>query len=135
MIDAKSYTIEWITDLRNKLGKRIDRKLIEKVIYALTFLEQLRLSDLNFVFKGGTPQLLATETPKRWKGCYTFAERDIKPDEFKHLQLGIKNFMNFIIDRFSIEEAITASAKVAYDFIAEQEAKSGNRTVQKSAGN
>lgn len=52
MIDIKSHTIEWITDLRNKLGKRIDPKLIEKVIYALTFLEQLLLNNLNFVFKG-----------------------------------------------------------------------------------
>ena len=49
-----------------------------------------------------------------WLACYTLAERDMKSDEFKHLQLGIKNFTNFIIDRFSIEEAITASAKVAY---------------------
>jgi hypothetical protein len=292
MIDKKSYTIQWLTDLRNKVGKRIDPKLIEKVIYALTLLEQLQLNTLNFVFKGGTALLLATETPKRfsididiiteeqedkikevlekisqlgmfirweddnhrkhtpdapighfkvfyksvvdsreepilldilytanpypetkeypinhnwlatsgkdtvvvlptfkalvgdkltafapnttgilysknrpveiikqlydigflfdkitdlnvvkesysrvvqeeigyrklnmdaddvlkdtWLACYTLAERDMKSDEFKHLQLGIKNFTNFIIDRFSIEEAITASAKVAY---------------------
>src|SRR5690606_38891588 len=64
MIDIKSCTIEWITDLRNKLGKRIDPKLIEKVIYALTLLEQLQLNNLNFVFKGRTALLLATETPK-----------------------------------------------------------------------
>lgn len=292
MIDVKSYTIEWITDLRNKLGKHIDPKLIEKVIYALTLLEQLQLNNLNFVFKGGTALLLATEIPKRfsididiiteetddkikevlekisqlemfirweddndrkqtpdapighfkifyksvvdgreepilldllytanpypetkkyainhnwlatvgedtlvvlptfeailgdkltafapkttgilytknrpieiikqlydigflfdqitnltvvkesysrvaheeigyrklnidaaevlkdtWQTCYTLAERDTRSDEFKHLQLGIKNFTNFTIDRFSIEEAITASAKVAY---------------------
>ena len=49
-----------------------------------------------------------------WQACYTLAERDTRSDEFKHLQLGIKNFTNFIIDRFSIEEAITAAAKVAY---------------------
>ena len=49
-----------------------------------------------------------------WQACYTLAERDTKSDEFKHLQLGIKNFTNFIFDRFSIEEAITASSKVAY---------------------
>ena len=292
MINAKSYTIEWINDLRNKLGKRIDPKLIEKVIYALTLLEQLQLNNLNFVFKGGTALLLATETPKRfsididiiteesedkikevlekinqleifirweddnnrkhtadapighfklfyksvvdgqeepilldllytpnpypetkeypinhswlatsgketlvvlptfeailgdkltafapkttgilysknrpveiikqlfdigflfdqitdlnvvkksytrvvqeeidyrkldinadevlkdtWNVCYTLAERNMKSEEFKHLQLGIKNFANFIINRFSIEEAITAAAKVAY---------------------
>jgi len=292
MIDIKSHTIEWITDLRNKLGKRIDPKLIEKVIYALTFLEQLRLNGLEFVFKGGTALLLATETPKRFsididiiteepddkiknilerisqlemfihweddndrkhipdapighfkifyksvvdgneepilldilytpnpypetkeyrikhdwlatsgedtlvvlptfeailgdkltafapnttgilysknrpveiikqlyeiaflfdrisdlhvikssystvvqeeigyrklkidakhvledtrKACNTLAERDLKSEDFKHLQLGIKNFTNFTIDRFAIEEAITAAAKVAY---------------------
>lgn len=292
MINSKSHTIEWITDLRNKLGKRIDPKLIEKVIYALTLLEQLKLHNLNFVFKGGTALLLATEIPKRfsididiiteepennikeilekisqlemfirweddnnrkhtldapighfkmfyksvvdgneepilldllytpnpypetkehpikhhwlatsgkdtmvvlptfeailgdkltafapkttgilytknrpveiikqlydiaflydritdikivkksyakvvqeeigfrkltivaekvledtWNTCCTLAERELKSEEFKHLQLGIKNFTNFTIDRFSIEEAITAAAKVAY---------------------
>ncbi|MDC7217638.1 MAG: nucleotidyl transferase AbiEii/AbiGii toxin family protein [Spirochaetales bacterium] len=66
MIDKKSHTIEWITELRGKLGKRIDPKLIEKVIYALTFLEQLRLNGLEFVFKGGTALLLATENPRRF---------------------------------------------------------------------
>jgi hypothetical protein len=34
MIDNESHTIEWISGLRHKLGKRIDPKLIEKVIYA-----------------------------------------------------------------------------------------------------
>ena len=66
MIDKKSHTIEWITDLRGRLGKRIDPKLIEKVIYALTFLEQLRLNGLEFVFKGGTALLLATDSPRRF---------------------------------------------------------------------
>lgn len=66
MIDRKSHTSEWISGLRNKLGKRVDPKLIEKVIYALTFLEQLKVEGLNFVFKGGTALLLATESPKRF---------------------------------------------------------------------
>ena len=292
MIDNKSHTIEWITDLKNKLGRRIDPKLIEKVIYALTFLEQLKIEGLDFIFKGGTALLLASEFPKRfsididiitqepeekikkiletisqsamyirweddndrkhspdaplghfkmfyksavdgheepilldllytsnpypetknypirhgwlinsgddtlvelptfeailgdkltafapkttgilysknrpveiikqlydigflfdqitetevvkdsynrvvkeeigfrklnisakdvlsdtWQACYILVERDQKSDEFRHLQLGIKNFTNFTIDRFSIEEAITAAAKVAY---------------------
>jgi hypothetical protein len=46
--------------------------------------------------------------------CYTLAERDLKSSEFNNLQLGIKNFTNFTIERFSLEEAITAAAKVAY---------------------
>ena len=49
-----------------------------------------------------------------WNACYALAERDIKSEEFNHLQLGIRNFTNFTIDRFSIDEAITAAAKVAY---------------------
>ncbi len=292
MINNETHTIDWILDLRNKLGKRIDPKLIEKVIWALTLLEQLKINGLNFTFKGGTALLLATEKPKRfsididiitehsekeitavlqkikdnkiflgweddndrkhtpdapighfkayykslvdgniepilldllytpnpypqirelpvkhnwistsgedtiiamptfdailgdkltafapkttgilysknrpveiikqlydiaflfdnisdltvvknsfnkivqeeigfrkleitatevlndtWQACFTLAERDINAEEFKHLQLGIRNFTNFTIDRFNIDEAITAGAKVAY---------------------
>ena len=66
MINNETHTIEWITDLKQKLGKRSDRKLIEKVIWALTLLEQLQLNGLNFTFKGGTALLLATEKPKRF---------------------------------------------------------------------
>lgn len=292
MINNETHTIDWILNVRNKLGKRIDPKLIEKVIWALTLLEQLKINGLNFTFKGGTALLLATEKPKRfsididiitehsekeitavlqkikddkiflgweddndrkhtpdapighfktyyksvvdgniepilldllytpnpypqirelpvkhnwistsgedtiiamptfdailgdkltafapnttgilysknrpveiikqlydiaflfdnisdltvvknsfnkvvqeeigfrkleitatevlndtWQACFTLAERDINAEEFKHLQLGIRNFTNFTIDRFNIDEAITAGAKVAY---------------------
>ena len=292
MINKETYTLDWITNLKYKLGRRIDPKLIEKVIWALTLLEQLQLNGLNFTFKGGTALLLATKTPKRfsididiitehtekeiivvlqkivdekvfisweddnnrkhtpdapighfkayyesvvdgntepilldllytpnpypeiqeiainhswlstsgeeaiitmptfdailgdkltafapkttgilysknrpveiikqlydiaflfdnindlnvvknsynkvvleeigfrklqitakevledtWNTCYALAERDLKLEEFNHLQLGIRNFTNFTIDRFSIDEAITAAAKVAY---------------------
>lgn len=292
MINSETHTIEWILNLKNKLGRRIDPKLIEKVIWALTLLEQLKIKGLNFTFKGGTALLLATEKPKRfsididiitehsekeiiavlqktvnekiflsweddnnrkhtpdapighfkayyksvidgnlepilldllytpnpypevcelpikhpwlstskeetiitmptfdailgdkltafapkttgilysknrpveiikhlydiaflfdnianieivrrsynkviqeeiefrkleltatevledtWHSCYVLAERDIKSKEFNHLQLGIRNFTNFTIDRFNIDEAITATAKVAY---------------------
>lgn len=46
--------------------------------------------------------------------CYTLFERNNKSQEFNQLQQGIRNFTNFTIDRFSIDEAITAGAKVAY---------------------
>jgi len=292
MINSETHTIDWILGLKNKLGRRIDPKLIEKVIWALTLLEQLKIKGLNFTFKGGTALLLATEKPKRfsididiitehsekeiiavlqktvdeniflsweddnnrkhtadapighfktyyksvvdgniepilldllytpnpypevrelpikhtwlstskeetiitmptfdailgdkltafapkttgilyskkrpveiikqlydiaflfdnianveivrssyskvvreeigfrklditakevledtWQACYALAERDTKSEDFNHLQLGIRNFTNFTIDRFSIDEAITAGAKVAY---------------------
>jgi hypothetical protein len=61
MINSETHTIEWILNLKNKLGRRIDPKLIEKVIWALTLLEQLKINALNFTFKGATALLLATE--------------------------------------------------------------------------
>lgn len=66
MIHNETHTIEWILNLKSKLGKRIDPKLIEKVIWALILLEQLKIKGLNFTFKGGTALLLATEKPKRF---------------------------------------------------------------------
>ena len=38
MINSETHTINWILNLKSKLGKRIDPKLIEKVIWALTLL-------------------------------------------------------------------------------------------------
>ncbi|WP_338647749.1 nucleotidyl transferase AbiEii/AbiGii toxin family protein [Flavobacterium sp. KS-LB2] len=66
MIDNKTHQIEWISSLKNKLGRQIDPKLIEKVIWALMLLGQLRLKGLIFTFKGGTALLLATEISKRF---------------------------------------------------------------------
>jgi len=66
MIESKSCHIDWIVEVRKNIGNRVDPKLIEKVIYALLFLEQLQLNSLNFIFKGGTALLLATKIPKRF---------------------------------------------------------------------
>lgn len=66
MIEATSYTKDWILNIRNQIGKRIDPKMIEKVIYALSLLEQLVAENLKFIFKGGTCILLTSPTPTRF---------------------------------------------------------------------
>lgn len=67
MIDSKTYRLDWILEIEKNLGKKkFDPKLIEKVIYALVFLEQLKNKKLDFIFKGGTALLLATKEPKRF---------------------------------------------------------------------
>ena len=66
MINSETHTSNWILNLKRKLGKHSDAKLIEKVIWALTLLEQLQINGLNFTFKGGTALVLATEKPKRF---------------------------------------------------------------------
>ncbi len=58
MIKTESRELAWINARRKEL-RRADPGLIEKVICALTLLEQLVLADLDFVFKGGTAVLLS----------------------------------------------------------------------------
>lgn len=53
MISTQSRTKEWIMGIRKEAVGR-DPILIEKMILALTLVENLKLSGLDFVFKGGT---------------------------------------------------------------------------------
>lgn len=64
MIDLKSLSSEWIAEKRKKYSK--DPTLMESMIYALYLLEQLQLSGLDFIFKGGTSLILLMQKPKRF---------------------------------------------------------------------
>ncbi len=55
MIDLKSLSVEWIVEKKLQYVK--DPNLIESMIYALYLLEQLKLSGLHFIFKGGTSKI------------------------------------------------------------------------------
>ena len=98
---------------------------IIKQLYDIAYLFD-RITDLN-VIRNSYSKVVQEEINYRnlemntsevlkdtWQTCYTLAERNLKSEEFNHLQLGIKNFTNFTVERFAIEEAITAAAKVAY---------------------
>lgn len=65
MILPASYTPDWIREKRKAYPKS-DPTIMEKVIYALTLVEQLAQTDLSFVFKGGTSLLLILPEPKRF---------------------------------------------------------------------
>lgn len=64
MIDLKSLSPEWIAEKRKKYNK--DPGLMENMIYALHLLEQLKLSGLDFIFKGGTSLVLTLNEPQRF---------------------------------------------------------------------
>ncbi|MCC6818874.1 MAG: nucleotidyl transferase AbiEii/AbiGii toxin family protein [Bacteroidia bacterium] len=64
MIDIKSLTAEWIVEKRQKYSK--DPSLMESMIHALYLLEQLQLTGLDFIFKGGTSLVLLMEKPRRF---------------------------------------------------------------------
>lgn len=64
MIDIDILSADWIAEKRMKFSK--DPSLMESMIYALYLLEQLQLSGLDFIFKGGTSLLLLLDEPKRF---------------------------------------------------------------------
>lgn len=65
MISNQSRTKEWIMQAR-KIADGKDPILIEKMIMALTLVENLRLSGLDFIFKGGTSLTLLLGKPSRF---------------------------------------------------------------------
>lgn len=65
MISHQTRSKEWIMGIRGMFPGR-DPILIEKMIMALTLVENLRLSGLDFIFKGGTSLILLLGTPQRF---------------------------------------------------------------------
>ncbi|WP_299255237.1 nucleotidyl transferase AbiEii/AbiGii toxin family protein [uncultured Cytophaga sp.] len=64
MIDKVSLSEQWLEAKRIKYAK--DPSIIESMIYALYLLEQLKQTELDFIFKGGTSLLLLLEKPARF---------------------------------------------------------------------
>jgi hypothetical protein len=65
MIDKGSLTADWI-NVKRKTFPRADPSIMERTIFALYLLEQLKLSGLEFVFKGGTCLMLLLKQAKRF---------------------------------------------------------------------
>ena len=81
MISAQSRTPEWIMGIRD-VSRGKDPILIEKMIMALTLVEELRLSGLDFVFKGGTSLILLLGTPQRFSiDIDIIVTERVSPDE------------------------------------------------------
>ena len=67
MIKEKCFTQEWLDQFKKqKVHRRIDRIILEKMIYALHLLERLKTNGLDFVFKGGTSMLLLLNEGNRF---------------------------------------------------------------------
>src|SRR4030042_126038 len=66
MISAQSRSKDWIMGIRGTSRIPTDPILIEKMILALTLLENMSTSGLEFIFKGGTSMLLVMGAPMRF---------------------------------------------------------------------
>jgi len=67
MIKDHCFTEEWLEQFKKqKAHKRIDKIILEKMIYALHLLERITSIGLDFVFKGGTSLVLLLEEENRF---------------------------------------------------------------------
>jgi len=67
MIKSECFTEEWLDKFKKlKEHKRIDKIILEKMIYALHLLERMKSMELDFVFKGGTSLVLLLEGGNRF---------------------------------------------------------------------
>lgn len=67
MIKDHCFTGEWLDQFKKqKDHSRIDKIILEKMIYALHLLERLKANGLEFVFKGGTSLVLLLDEDNRF---------------------------------------------------------------------
>lgn len=121
MIKEESYTKVWI----EKTAKhyKSDPILVEKVIYALTLLENIASSDLEFIFKGGTALMLLLKEPKRFS-----IDIDIivpnKPENLKNIFDKITVDSVFTKVEKDVRESKSTIDKEHYKFYYEAKTKS-----------
>lgn len=117
MIDIKSLTAEWIAEKRKKYSK--DPSLMERMIHALYLLEQLHLTGLDFIFKGGTSLVLLMEEPKRFSvDIDIIVNPEINREELEIFLSKIETSSAFI--RMEIDEKRSYQGKIPkahYKFI------------------
>ena len=89
MILPYSLSAEWLKSVSSKLGK-VDVSLLEKAVRALFLAEQLKVNDLDFVFKGGTSLLLHLEKPLRFSIDVDIITSDDKATLIKAMDAVIK---------------------------------------------
>jgi hypothetical protein len=89
-----------------------DPILIEKMILALTLLENLRAGGIEFIFKGGTSLLLIMGTPMRFS-----IDLDIVMDTDRGLEQAIRNVIQYgVFHRFEEDERSSLVPKRHYKF-------------------
>lgn len=79
MIPPDRHTREWIIAQQARLGMA-DPIILEKAVFALTLLDLLGRTDLDFVFKGGTALLLHLPQPNRLSIDIDIVCNEPKPD-------------------------------------------------------
>lgn len=117
MINETTYTKEWILKKSSQYvrgKKKADPTLIEKLTKALHLLEELALTDLKFIFKGGTSLLLLLNKMHRFSIDIDIIVEEKKQD----------------IDMEDVLSKIVEGSEVFIRF--EEDVRQGNNEVPKS---
>ncbi len=101
MIKEHCFTEEWLDAFKKQAAhKRIDKAILEKMIYALHLLERIKANGLDFIFKGGTNLVLLLEEGNRFSIdidiiCNTDRE---SLEKILHKVVDSSNFKSFELD-------------------------------------
>lgn len=101
MIKEYCFSEEWLEGFkRQKDHSRIDKIILEKMIYALHLVEQLKSNGLDFVFKGGTSLMLLLEEGNRFSiDIDIISQTDRKElESVLHKVVDSSNFTGFELD-------------------------------------
>ena len=101
MIKEHCFTDKWLDTFKKQAAhKRIDKAILEKMIYALHLLECIKINGLDFIFKGGTSLILLLEEGSRFSiDIDIICNADTKNlEEILHKVVDSSNFKSFELD-------------------------------------
>jgi hypothetical protein len=138
MIKAHCFTGQWLDTFRKqKNHSRIDKIILEKMIYALHLLEELRAQGLEFVFKGGTSLVLLLAQDNRFSidiDIICITDRKELESIFGKI-IGVSRFTSYELDthrsylpgvpkahyKFSFETNLLGSGTILLDILLEKQ--------------
>src|SRR4030066_1749153 len=112
MISTQSRSKDWIMGIRGTSRIPTDPILIEKMILALTLLENMSTSGLEFIFKGGTSLLLVLGAPMRFS-----IDLDIVMESDRGLEEALQSVLQQgVFHRFEEDERTSQIPKTHYKY-------------------
>lgn len=129
MIKDNCFTDDWLDRFKKlREHQRIDKIILEKMIYALHLLEQLKVNGLDFVFKGGTSLVLLLEEGNRFSIDIDILCRSNQEELETLLQKVIdsSNFISFQLDKHRSYQPGVPKAHYKFKFLSN---KQGSGTI------
>ena len=124
MIEKKCFQADWIQQFKKvKEHSRIDNIILEKMIYALHLLEQLKLNELDFIFKGGTSLVLLLKEDNRFSIDIDIICQSERQEIEKTLDTVVKEsqFTHWTLDEHRSYQAGVPKAHYKFHFETDQQ--------------